>query len=52
MKKKRGHRLYVDYIQHAEGKTIIAPFSVRGNENAGVAAPIDWEELSQISDPE
>jgi bifunctional non-homologous end joining protein LigD len=52
MKKKRGHRLYVDYIQHAEGKTIIAPFSVRGNENAGVAAPIDWEELSQISDPD
>lgn len=48
MKKKRGNRLYVDYIQHGRGKTIIAPFSVRGNANAGVAAPLFWEELSKI----
>ncbi|WLR51844.1 non-homologous end-joining DNA ligase [Bacillus tianshenii] len=27
LKKKRGQKLYVDYIQHAEGKTIIAPYS-------------------------
>jgi len=47
MKKNRGNRLYVDYIQHAEGKTIICPYSVRGNENGSVAAPLYWEELNE-----
>ncbi|MCU9613603.1 DNA ligase D [Caldibacillus lycopersici] len=46
LKKNRGNKLYIDYVQHAEGKTIISPFSLRGNENAGVAAPIFWEELA------
>lgn len=52
LKKNRGHRLYVDYVQHAAGKTIIAPFSVRGNANAGVAAPLFWEEISEITAPD
>lgn len=46
LKKNRGNRLYVDYIQHAEGKTIIAPYSPRGKEQATVAAPLYWEEIS------
>lgn len=47
MKKNRGNRLYVDYIQHAEGKTIIAPYSLRGNkEGAYIAAPLFWEEVT------
>lgn len=46
LKKNRGNKLYVDYIQHAEGKTIIAPYSIRGNEGAFVAAPLYWEEVT------
>ncbi|OAS86730.1 ATP-dependent DNA ligase [Metabacillus litoralis] len=47
MKKNRGNRLYVDYIQHAEGKTIIAPYSLRGKkEGAYIAAPLDWSEVN------
>ncbi|WP_257962371.1 DNA ligase D [Bacillus sp. UMB0893] len=47
LKKNRGNRLYIDYIQHAEGKTIVAPYSVRGNtEGAYVAAPLRWEEVT------
>ncbi|MBY0121308.1 DNA ligase D [Bacillus sp. S/N-304-OC-R1] len=45
MKKNRGNRLYVDYIQHAEGKTIISPYSPRGTKEATVAAPLFWEEV-------
>ncbi|MDL0420036.1 DNA ligase D [Caldibacillus thermoamylovorans] len=52
LKKNRGHRLYVDYIQHAKGKTIICPFSVRGNANAGVAAPLEWDELTDNITPD
>lgn len=47
MKKNRGQRLYVDYIQHAAGKTIIAPYSPRGNPLATVAAPLFWEEINE-----
>jgi bifunctional non-homologous end joining protein LigD len=46
LKKNRGNRLYIDYIQHAEGKTIICPYSTRGNEKATVAAPLYWEEIN------
>ncbi|WP_240644326.1 DNA ligase D [Paenibacillus paeoniae] len=46
LKKNRGGRLYIDYIQHAAGKTIICPYSARGNEDATVAAPLYWEELN------
>ena len=47
MKKKRHNRLYVDYIQHAEGKTIIAPYSARGHPHATAAAPLLWEEVQK-----
>lgn len=50
MKKNRGNRLYVDYIQHAEGKTIISPYSVRGNDHGTVAAPLFWDELTEQLD--
>ncbi|MCQ6277770.1 DNA ligase D [Bacillus sp. EB600] len=46
LKKNRGHRLYVDYVQHSEGKTIVAPYSMRGNEHAGVATPLFWDEVN------
>ncbi|WP_250886595.1 DNA ligase D [Bacillus sp. SM2101] len=46
LKKKRENRLYIDYVQHAEGKTIIAPYSVRGNVGAYVATPLFWHEVN------
>jgi len=48
LKKNRGTRLYIDYIQHAEGKTIIAPYSLRGKkEGAFIAAPLFWHEINE-----
>lgn len=52
LKKNRGKRLYIDYLQHAEGKTIIAPYSLRGNEDALVATPLLWKEVTQSLSPE
>jgi DNA ligase D len=52
LKKNRGNKCYIDYIQHAEGKTIIAPYSVRGNEDALVAAPLYWHEVTRELRPE
>ena len=47
MKKNRYNRLYLDFVQHSEGKTIIAPYSTRGNLFAGVATPLFWEEVNE-----
>jgi DNA ligase D len=51
LKKNRGNKLYVDFIQHAEGKTIIAPYSLRGNEEALVSTPLHWSEIHQPLSP-
>ncbi|WP_223700596.1 DNA ligase D [Sutcliffiella deserti] len=47
LKKNRGTRVYVDFIQHAEGKTIIAPYSLRENSLPTVATPLNWSEVNQ-----
>lgn len=51
LKKNRGNKLYVDYLQHEEGKTIIAPYSPRGNEQGLVATPLNWSEVSESLKP-
>ncbi|SES18803.1 DNA ligase D [Salipaludibacillus aurantiacus] len=51
LKKNRGNRLYLDYLQHEEGKTIIAPYSPRGTEGGLVATPLYWNEVSETLDP-
>jgi DNA ligase D len=52
LKKNRGGRLYVDAVQFGEGKTIISPYSVRGNDEALVATPLYWEEVTPKLRPE
>ncbi|WLD94867.1 non-homologous end-joining DNA ligase [Alkalihalobacillus sp. AL-G] len=52
LKQNRGSRCYIDYIQHAEGKTIIAPYSLRGNDEALVATPLQWDEVKPGLRPE
>jgi bifunctional non-homologous end joining protein LigD len=47
LKKNRHNKLYVDYLQHAEGKTIVAPYSVRGNDGGYVATPLFWNEVTE-----
>ncbi|KQL53793.1 ATP-dependent DNA ligase [Heyndrickxia shackletonii] len=52
LKKHRNNRLYIDFVQHAEGKTIISPYSMRGNKEALVATPLYWGELHEGLNPE
>ncbi|WP_407269203.1 DNA ligase D [Radiobacillus sp. PE A8.2] len=47
MKKNRGNRLYIDYVQHGKDKTLIAPYSPRINPNATVSTPLFWDEVQQ-----
>ncbi len=45
LKKNRGNRLYIDYIQHDKDKTIICPYSPRETQCPCIAAPLFWEEI-------
>lgn len=51
LKKNRDGKLYVDFIQHAEGKTIIAPYSVRLPSKGLVATPLYWHEINEKLNP-
>lgn len=52
LKKNRGNKLYLDYVQHREGKTIIAPYSTRGNGKGLVATPLYWDEVNEQLRPD
>lgn len=52
LKKNRGGRLYIDYVQHGKDKTLIAPYSPRKTDEATVATPLLWEEVVEGLRPE
>lgn len=52
LKKNRGNKLYLDYVQHSEGKTIVAPYSPRGSEKGLIATPLKWEEVGDSLKPD
>lgn len=48
---KRGGRLYVDYLQNGEGRTIAAPYTLRAIDGAPVSTPLAWSEVGPRLDP-
>ncbi|HEY3665491.1 MAG TPA: DNA ligase D, partial [Polyangiaceae bacterium] len=51
-KAKRTGKIFVDYLRNGRGATFIAPYSVRAREGAGVAFPVEWEDLTAKFKPE
>jgi bifunctional non-homologous end joining protein LigD len=51
MKAKRHGRLYIDFLQNGEGKTIVAPYSIRPKDGAPVSTPLSWSEVTRKLDP-
>ncbi len=49
---KRNKKLYFDYLQMWQGKTIITAYSPRATANATVSMPIQWDELKKGIKPE
>jgi len=47
----RNGKVYIDYLQLGQGKTIAAPFAVRPQPGAPVSAPLKWNELKSNLDP-
>ncbi|WP_438434582.1 non-homologous end-joining DNA ligase [Gorillibacterium sp. sgz500922] len=51
LKKNRGDRIYVDYLQHWHGKTLSAPYTPRARTAASVSTPLFWTEVEAGADP-
>jgi len=48
---KRKNKIYLDYLQNARTKTMVAPYSVRPVEGAPVSTPLEWKEVKKGLDP-
>ena len=42
---RRGAKVYVDYLQNIEGKTLACAYSARASEYAGASTPLTWDEV-------
>jgi bifunctional non-homologous end joining protein LigD len=49
--KDRGSKIYIDYVQHAAGKSLSAPYTPRGRPFATVSTPLLWREVQEGVDP-
>ncbi|MGE5543738.1 MAG: non-homologous end-joining DNA ligase [Bacillota bacterium] len=45
--KDRQGKVYVDYLQNIQGKTVCSTYSVRPHPGAPVSTPITWEEMRE-----
>lgn len=51
-KAKRHGKTFIDYLRNVRGATFIAPYSTRARENAPIATPLEWDELSPKLPPD
>jgi bifunctional non-homologous end joining protein LigD len=47
LKKRKKARIYLDHMQNARGKSVVAPYSVRPKPGATVSAPLEWDEVKR-----
>jgi len=45
--KKRGQKIYLDYLQNRRGQTIACAYSLRPKKGATVSTPLEWKEVKK-----
>ncbi|HEY3297119.1 MAG TPA: DNA ligase D [Armatimonadota bacterium] len=48
---RRKGRVYLDYLQNVQGKTLASVYCVRPQPHAPVSTPLRWNELESVKDP-
>jgi bifunctional non-homologous end joining protein LigD len=43
----RGQKVYVDYLQNIEGKSLACAYSARASAFAGASTPLTWQEIDE-----
>ncbi|MFW6035969.1 MAG: non-homologous end-joining DNA ligase [Halothermotrichaceae bacterium] len=51
-KKNREGKVYIDYRQNGQGKTLPAPYTLRPTTEATVSTPLNWQELNSDVSPD
>jgi bifunctional non-homologous end joining protein LigD len=51
LKKRPAGRIYLDHLQNARGKSVVAPYSVRAQAGAPVSTPLEWREVQHPLHP-
>jgi hypothetical protein len=51
LKKRMGGLIYLDHLQNARGKSVVAPYSVRAEAGATVSTPLTWAEVERPLSP-
>jgi bifunctional non-homologous end joining protein LigD len=49
--KKRGEKIYVDFLQNRSGQTLACAYSLRPVPGANVSTPLDWKEVNHKLHP-
>ncbi len=44
--KKRGDKIYIDYLQNRRGQTLASVYSLRPKPGATVSTPLEWKEVN------
>ncbi len=47
--KKRGSKVFIDYLRNSYAQTTVMPFSIRARKGAPVAVPLSWDEVGKKS---
>lgn len=47
-KDNREGKIFVDYLRNSYAQTSICPYSLRPNEQAGIATPVSWKDLKKL----
>lgn len=48
-KSKRRGRVFLDYLRNGYAQTSVVPYAVRSTSTAGVATPLEWDELAGMA---
>jgi bifunctional non-homologous end joining protein LigD len=49
---KKPGKVFVDYLQNSQGRTMVVPYSLRPTPQATVSTPLEWSEVKREIDPE